>query len=55
MLYINHILKSSVQNVLLRFGINNHLNFVLPQKKYENQFFDEKQDQSPIQAQPFKV
>lgn len=44
-----------MQNILLRYGINHQLNFVLPQKKYENQFFDDKQDQRGIQAKPFQV
>ena len=49
------IIKSSVQNILLRYGIKHDLNFVLPQKKYENQFFDEKSGAKKLLFQPFKV
>ena len=49
------VLHSSVQNVLLRYGIEHELNFILPQKKFENQFVDENGKRERHMLEPFQV
>ena len=40
---------------MLRYGINNHLNFILPPKEYQNQLFSDDPAFNGRRAQPFKV
>ena len=40
---------------MLRYGINNHLNFILPSKEYQNQLFSDDPAFNGRRAQPFKV
>ena len=54
-LYYFFIFLSTIQNILLRYGINNHLNFILPPKEYQNQLFSDDPAFSGRRAQSFTV
>ena len=49
------MIQSTIQNILLRYGINNRLNFILPPKEYQNQLFSDDPEVSGRRAQRFTV